>query len=391
MKRQRGYAMLIGLVAVLGLAGSGMAAYVWYAERALTETFTETEGQALSQFGVGLRGYVASVQANPALLPGNNAWNFGVDWLKPPTCNGVPTGLPTNPPEGFVPCQFTGQSLGRLYDTQIQRDPMTNAIVARTRFMVPTLGGEPARRTMTAERIATAALRQQSLPANGMFYEVWGNVGMNANGPHAPPAPLPGNVGRVLMFVSNAPSNDIWLRTDGTNRMLANLNAGGFSIANARDARFSGDIRVEGATQIDGGLAVTSGLSVLQGGVLTTETLISSVGRFASSAIYGAEVLTGEESYLVRKPDCSQAGNTPAIYTALQGTGNPNPNGVYVADSIYESRVDVQDFGTQWLVAPRVLGTRFGLQLAGNNLTLTRDIQAVNARQARIVVLTQCR
>lgn len=48
MKRQRGYAMLGGLLAVLGLAGGGMAAYVWYAEQALQESFTETEGQALS-------------------------------------------------------------------------------------------------------------------------------------------------------------------------------------------------------------------------------------------------------------------------------------------------------------------------------------------------------
>jgi hypothetical protein len=395
MKRQGGYTILTGLLAMLGLAAGGMGAYVWYAERAMRDNFAEIEGQALSQFAVGLRGFVADVQADPSRLPSNPYIVTGVNWLKPPTCGG----LERNPPEGYVPCAFTGQTMGPQYTTRITRNALNNQVEARTYFTVPAFGGDARSRSVLADKVVEAALRQQSLPANGMFYEAFANVPVEANAPIPPlfQASFPQVRGQVLLLVNNAPNNDLWLRTDGTNQMRANVNLGGFSIGNARDGRFRGNVRVEGVQQVDGGLAVTNGLGVFRGGAIATDMLVEALGdggegsgRFVSSAIYDVYVLSGNTQYTVPKPNCTRAGNQPAIFTAYQGTGNPNPNG-YFADAIYDARIIVQDQGSSWLVRPAIAGTRFGLSLVGNDLTLTKQVLPVVSPDTRIVVMTQCR
>jgi hypothetical protein len=193
----------------------------------------------------------------------------------------------------------------------------------------------------------------------------------------------------VVLIASNAPSNDIYLRTDGTNAMLANLNLGGFSIANARDGRFSGDLRAQGRIQADGGL-IANGPADLRGGLVTADAAITSVGHYASEGIYTAMVLTGATSYTVPKPDCSQAGNNPGIYAALQSTGSPNSAG-YTADAIYRSRADVTDNGASWTVTPVVEGTRFDMSVSGTTVTYTKTVVPSNPTDARVLVMTRCR
>jgi len=384
---QRGAAALIGLLVALALTGALVSGYALIAQRQYRIAFAEIEGQAASQFAVGLRGFVAAAQSNPALLPSNPFVNGGVEWLRPPTCGG----LAGNPDAGYVPCNFTGQTLGQNYRTSITRIAATNAIEARLIFRVPVLDGDPATLILTAERVVEASLRQQSLPANGMFYEAFANVSTGANGPSAP-VPAATDVGRVVVIVNNAPSNDIFLRVDGTNQMLANLNFGGFSVRNARDARFSGDLRVENRVQIDNGLTVTNGLTDIRGdAIFERNVVLQNIGRFASSGIYNAQLLTGAASYNVGKPNCAQAGNAPAIYTSFQATGSPNHGGVYRADALYDSRIDVQDLGGSWSVTPVVRGTRFTLQQTGVAISLNRTLDQTSPSDARIVVMTRCR
>jgi hypothetical protein len=399
LRKQRGAAGLIGLLVALGLAGAAVGGYALMLQRQYRITYAEIEGQALSQFAVGLRGYVASIQANPALLTSSPVTQTGVNWLKAPTCGGIAT----NPPEGFVPCNFTGQTLGNTYSTTITRDAFTNNMEARLAVRVALLDGDPRGQTLTAERVVESALRQQSLPANGMFYEAFANVPLNATAP-GPVVPAPADVGRVLVVVNNAPSNDIFLRTDGTNQMRGNLNFGGFSVRNARDGRFSGDMRVEGRAQIDNDLIVTQGVADLRGGAIVGSSTVDNSGlfldsiqRFAETGIYQAEVLTGSQIYTISVPDCSRSGGggvpggSPAIYTSIQSTGSINYDGTYRADAMYDARVDVERIGSTWWIRPVVRGTRFQLTQTGGIITLDRSLQQVNPADMRIVALVRCR
>lgn len=375
--------MLISLAIGLTILASVLVVYMqWSARQALIDR-ARAEGQAASQFAVGLRGFVATLQANPSLIP---ATQNGVNWLKSPTCGG----LATNRTEGYVPCNFTGETFGAGFQTTFAYSAATRLIEARTTFIVPIMGDGPANRVMMAERVVETMLTQQVLPNSGMFFSAWANVPANATGPAAGATAPGADAGRVVLVVNNTPSNDIWLRSDGTNRMLANLNGGGFSLENFRDARLSGDLRVEQRTQLDGGVTVMNGVADLRGGAITSDLALTSIGKFASQGIYDGMVLTGATSYWVAKPNCAQAGNQPAIYAALQGTGSINANG-YIGDAITESRVDVQDYGTSWLITPKTYGTRFDLYRSGLNIVLGKTLVGTNAVDSRIVVLLRCR
>lgn len=381
---------LIGIV--LGLALVAGLLVLWFQhERAVyIQGVTNQEGAALAQFGVGLRGYIANVQGKTATLPANPYTVTGVNWLKPPSCGG----LASNPAQGYVPCSYTGGPYGYLYSTTITQTPATNAIDARTWYMVPPTAGDARARGLLAADVAFATLAQQTLPINGMFLTAFANTPIGATAPVDPGAESPADIGRVLLVVDNSPSNDIWLRVDGTNQMLADLNMGGFSIKNAVNGSFSGSIHAQGTGQFDNGLSVTAGTAYLKGGTITPDVKITSVNAMASEAIYNAQVLTGSTSYTVPMPNCALANNgssSPAIYVALQGTGSPNGQG----DALYESHIQVTVSGSNWIVTPVVEATKFTLSGSSNGsslfVNLNKTLSTVHASDQTILVMTKCR
>lgn len=385
-RRQRG-ALLIGLLLGLVLLSMILVSIFALQRRAYVENYATIEGNAMAQFAIGLRGFVAAVQADPALLPASPLLIDGVDFLKPPTCGG----LAANPPEGFVPCVFTAQTFGQFYSTTINRNAATNEIEARTTLIVPDLA-DGNNRVMTAARMAEGAMANQNVPSTGVFMTAFANVPESYVGPTPPVTPAPADRGRVLLVVNNAPSNDLWLRVDGTNSMNANLQMGGFSIQNARDARFAGDLRVEGRAQVDSGLTVTSGTLDAREGVFARDGVVEATNKFLSQAINTGVVLTGSVSYTVDKPQCCPPGALPsectpdeAIYASLQSTGT----GAH--DALYDARVDVVDMGAQWLVTPVVRGADFALTNVGFGIQLQRNVVTTNPADARVMVLTKCR
>lgn len=381
-KQQQGGYVLVATMLALVVLTAAMGVFFRAQARNMEITQASGDGTQIAQFAGGLRGFIAAVQADPTLLPA--APQPGVAWLKPTACGG----LAGNPIEGYVPCSYTGGPMGALLTTTFVYDAATNFVEARTAFVVPARGGRIETRPLTAERIVQAAMAYQQLPA-GVFFSAYANTPVAANAPVAPAAMAATDAGRVVMVASNAPSNDIYLRTDGTNRMLANLNMGGMSIGDARDGRFTGDVRIEGRAQMDQGLTV-QGPTDLRGGAVISEIALTSVGKYASEGFYNAQVLTGALSYTVPKPDCSQAGNNPGIYAAIQGTGTVN-QGAYAADALYSARVDVTSFGSNWTVRPVVQGTRFDLSMAGTKLTFTKNIVQVTPMDQRVLVMTRCR
>lgn len=356
------------------------------AQRAFNER-AAGEGAHAAQFAVGLRGFIAAAQADPSLIPGGA--QTGVDWLKAQPCGG----LAGNPAAGYLPCHFTGGNYGPTYTTTFQHDPVTNHLLVRTHFTVMEMGsGDQRRRGMFAERVVAAAMATQAQPNSGVFFTAFANTPANAMGPPAAvPAGGPGaDTGRVVMLASNAPTNDIFLRTDGTNHMEANLNMGGMSIGNALDGRFTGNLRVDGIAQISDGLTVTTGATDLRGGLITNEAAFTNIGKYASEGIYHAEVHTGSQQYTVPKPNCSEAGNSPGIYAVVQGSGTPNIDG-YVGDALYETRVDVTDSGSSWTVRPVIQTLKLNLEREADELLLTRQVSTVNPRNMRVLVMTRCR
>jgi len=310
---------------------------------------------------------MAAVQQNPSLL---SASNNGVNWLNPPSCGG----LAGNPEEGYVPCSYTGGSLGHLYKTTITRDAMTNLVEARTTFMVPPFNADPQNAILSAEQVVQGALANQSVPANGIFFTAFANSSVTANAPVSPNNIQPANAGRVLMVATNAPSNDLWLRTDGTNKMQANLNMGGFSIENAWSANFEGDVLVQNRLHVGQGIS-------------TNEIHMSSINKFLSEGVYWAETYVGEQSG-IPKPNCSQAGGNPAIYVGIQSLGQlPDADTV-----LWTGSVDVADMGGSWKASPRLQGVKFDLEWDGSIYTLTKSqVNESNPANFRYMVMTRCR
>lgn len=388
-RKQRGELLLATLFALVLIAGA-VTLYMRFEANRHVINIAKKEGEALSQFVVGLRGFMAAVQADPGLMPG--ADQVGVNWLKPPSCGG----RASNPQTGYVPCHFSGGTFGPSYRTQFQLDPVTNEAEMRMHFIAPRLGttgtdGTSAnngrgRLVTLASHVVNTALAGQANPSNGVFFSAFANVPINANAPMSMGTNPGGNAGRVVVVVTNSPSHDIFLRTDGTNVMLANLNMGQMSIANAMDAEFLGDVRIDEQLQVRAGIRVTEGVAELQDGVVTSDVLIEGIGKLASEGIYDAVILQGGGT--VAKPNCDGVGGTPGIYAVLQDTGSPRTGD---GDAIYQSRVDVIDNGSSWNVRPILQSTNFELMRDHTDIVLTKSLQSVSPSSARVLAMTRCR
>jgi len=378
--------MLIGVVLATALVAMALATYFKWQQTQYYNDLANQEGAALAQYGVGIRGFIAAVQGGSQTLPGNPYTVAGINWLKPPSCGG----LAANPVQGYVPCTFSGGPLAPSYSTTVTQVPATNSIESRTWFLVPMYGDNPAERSTMAAKVAFATLAQQTLPSNGTFLTAYSNSPIGSTAPVTVSAINAADRGRVLLIANNSPSNDVFLRVDGTNQMLADLNVGGHSIKNAKD------IHASGTVQIDNGLSVTAGTADLRGGVITPDVQVSSVGHMASQAIYDAQVYTGQTSYTVPQPNCTQANNgssTPAIYVAMQGTGSAGAGGV--GDALYEAHVQVQVSGSNWVLTPVVEATKFSLSGSSNgavlSVNLNKTLTTINPRDQTILVMTKCK
>lgn len=415
---------LIGILIALGIMLGTIPWAVEQADRQTTSSWARSTGNDLAEYAAGLRGFIANAQSNPAILPA--APVVGANWLKAPTCGG----LAANPVDGYIPCHFGGIGgndtvFDASYTTTFTRNAATNFIEARVTF-IPQVNSNPATRGNVADAIVNAALDQNPVPANGMAVGFMSNVPTNANDLSARPGiianPASPDFGRVLLIASNAPSNDLWLRTDGTNQMLATLNMGGNSIANARDIDAAGNVRIGGSAQVGNDLSVLNNTSI-QGdlvvngnissdknvnagedviaqrdvksgrdmvtgrdllvtsggnafisngvggdaaGVLFTDdvsitdaTLSNGTSPRASQAVYEQYVTDGITT-AIPKPTCANNG-TPRIYASFQAVASPD--GFPIANS----KVQVDDLGANWNVSALVETSGSGGMVASPN------------------------
>lgn len=377
--KQRGFT-LVEMAIVVGILASVIVVGLEFAERQALMRKAAAEGEALGQFAVGMRGFMAAMQADPSKNPGAQR---GVAFLRPPNCGG----LPTNPDAGYVPCNFSGHEFGGSYQTTFSSDPATRSLEARTTFALPTFGKRASNRLLMADKLVAVALAQQAMPNNGTFFSAFANVAENATGPATPAEVLNpgGNAGRVVMVINNAPSNDIWLRTDGTNMMLANLNMDGWNLANAGDGRFLGTV------QIDKGLVVGPDADVeFQNAIKATDVELTDIGEFASKGVYNAQSMDGPGPHTIAKPDCSKAGGSPGIYVAIQSTGGMDPSGARV-DALYSAGARVEDADANWSVYPESTGVKFSLERNGLDLSFAKSVVNTSPDDMRMIAFTRCR
>lgn len=331
------------MVGVVLLAMVSVLLYQWWQTEAQRER-ANAYGQVAAQVAVGLRGYIASVQQSAASGTFTGAGPYtGVDWLKSPSCGG----LASNPPAGFVPCAFTGGALGASYSTTITYTPATKTVETRTSFVVPIDAGGVAGLASFAAQTALAARAQQALPANGTFYTVFANTPVNATAQTPPGSIAAADRGRVLVIASNAPSQDLWLRTDGTNQMLADLNVGGHSVANAKDGTFSGGIeamsgllhgnlQVNGTGTVNGNLTTASNLQVSGTASINQDLAVNGNSTVNGGSNIGGNVWTG--GYMTI--------GTPSAPTSLNVNGPVSvQQDLYVAGAADTNDVNIRAIG----------------------------------------------
>lgn len=392
-RHQGGFAV-VGLLVMMIATGAFLFYYAEMRRDIVFEQEVAAEGTQLAQGIVALRGAIADQQAGtlPIGWPGPNGTATGFEFLKPPSCGGHPS----NPPNGYLPCSYQAGRYGNAirWKIDIANDPNNGVQVSWVgTFRANQLPGRnESTRTLVAQKLLNAILNNQTA-AFATFVSGLANVPITDSDRVTPPTVDemgdPANWGNVLVRVDTNPNFDLWLRVDGTNRMRANLNMGGFSIGNARDGDFQGNLRVSGRAQIDEGL-ISRGVVDAEQGIFTTDVYLNSVRRFASQAIYDVSVVHGGNSYIVNKPDCSNAGGNPQIYAAMQSSGSINDTGIYRGDALYDSFVQVVDRGESWQIVPRVRGTQFGLTVQNGQLVLTKRVNNATAPNAAIVLMRRC-
>lgn len=387
--KQRGFSLL-GVLLGLGVAASVAAIALEMQHRQFMDDLAAEAGTDLASLALGMRGFIAAAQNNPAIIPGGVI--AGTNWLKPPSCGGAAT----NPAQGYIPCAFPSYNgfdtpFGVSFSTQITRDAATNLIVARTTYIPTNI--PLARRAAIASRVAVTASRQDASPATGLFTLYLSNVPTAADGASGRNAVIGNtanaNFGRVLAVVNNAPSNDIYLRTVGTNSMLGALNMGGQDIVNAKDITATGNVSADGTLNVGQGIGVSSGDVTLATGNLKTTNSINGDGRGIviaddvhisdmtngfgvtprmSQAVFDVQVKSNWEG--MGKPSCPTGLGNPQIFASIQDISLDS------GEPIHGSRIIAVDMGTWWQVRSEALSTTSGWQ--------------VSSAASKMVVMTKC-
>lgn len=233
--RQKGIVFLLS--AGMGVTASLMVIQEQIKDlnKANYEQLASVSGSQIGQYTNALREYVAS-QVGAAGTPVDQA---GVDWLKDSGCGG----LATNPAGGYLPCSFAPQTpLGQAFATAFVRaGSVLTATVSMSQIqliMKPNYTGVLASKVAEYANSNPSSL---STPASGTFFEHQANPGVNL---FAAGAELDPNFGVIQSQVANNPVTDAWLRTDGSNQMLANLDMGFNRIDNAEAI----EVRWDGGT-----------------------------------------------------------------------------------------------------------------------------------------------
>jgi hypothetical protein len=320
--KQRGAVTLLGMLLSTSIAIGALSVYFGLQQRQAERTDAEIGGVLVAQTADALRRLLTMAPSTPGVVPSGTV--NGVNWLKPPACGGQAS----NPAQGFVPCSFGDNFWAPNFRTTITN--VAGRWEARLTFVVPN-AFETSRIGTIADYLAEKAnthltATPLNAPAPGVvtpgFVTVMTNVPQNANDLSSRPAIMasPGSpdFGRVVVVVSNDPSTDTFLRTDGTNQMWANLNLGGNDLINGRD------LQAQRATLSDGVTANRVSLrpgsvGASLGGACASGTLATDSNGQLLACQYGRWFPAGTQVVTALNQPCSRPGAYGELIT--DGTG----------------------------------------------------------------------
>jgi hypothetical protein len=411
VRKQSGFVLLLGLLFALGIILTLMPVFIrYYDQQDLYRQERET-GQELAKISVGLQGYISAIQNGTITMP---ATQTGLTFLKPPSCGGPAT----NPAEGYIPCTVGNYgNFDSLFGGQFQTTFTTNATThyfdARMTF-IP-LYQEKNKLGQIAANIIDAARSTPAGSPTGTFATYLSNVPSTATAA-SPQIMTPGNpdFGRVTLVVSNAPSNDIYLRVDGTNQMLAALNMDGHNLVNANNIQATGNVTAGGDGLFGGGVAaqgvitsgsditaqnnisagnnlnsskdVLAGRNIVAGKDVVAEGVTNNDGTNPSltRGIYSATMITGPST--IKKPNC-ESGQTPQIFAAVQSAYTQGGDAI---DGIDLQATNAS--ATTWAINPvlHVLHLSMTAPTTWSPGQLVKSWTTEQPTNAKIVVFTKC-
>lgn len=396
---QHGFAMLEIFMA-LGVGMAALAAFAMYQSHINATREAQAAGRDWSQIGSAMRAWVGlnagRFVTNP---PAGGAIDYtDLNFLRNASCGGTaPAG------EDFLPCHVAnyGNSRSSFYEdpqintTIIVVPPANPSDVARIEVRATQLisGGSTQNTAGKIAAIIAQSAKQDILgpvdpntgaPTQGAFISYWANAPIDAD-PNTPAPSFGADTGRVVMALSNGPSHEAWLRVDGANMMLANLNMGDGShdLVNARNIEANG-IGIFGEGVIaDGDISTTKNLYVGAGvagdgdtvgmifadDMLINDVSIGGANPLVSHGIYDARIVTTGTS--IDKPVCV-AGSTPQIIATPVSYASDD-----VAQAIHSVNTYATDSGATWTVNMDILTSDGWIPSTNPNLRL-------------ISVLTKC-
>jgi len=396
---QHGFAMLeIFMALAIGMAA--LAAFAMYQAHWNATREAQAAGRDWSQIGSAMRSWVGLNAGRLATSGAQTITHNNLNFLRNQSCGGT-----ANLGEDFLPCNVAnyGNDGSGSVRSSFYEDPTIETVINVT----PPAGNDVARIDVTMTQVISKALTQGTagkvaaivaqsarqdilgpndpttgLPMAGSFISFWANAPVNVADPLDPKPTFGVDTGRVVMAINNAPTNDAWLRVDGTNMMLANLNMGNGShdLVNARNIEANGlgifgegviadgdilttkNLYVGGADAADGD---TIGL-ILGDDVVINDIKVGGANPRASNGVYDVRIVpTGT---FIDKPECSvntTPPQTPQIFAFPVS---------YASEDIAQAIHSVITYATpDWVVKMDILtsdGWKLSDDLVDKNLRL---------------------
>jgi hypothetical protein len=263
-RAQGGFALLeFSIAAALGMFLVVLGAQAFDAW--IDNLNAQATGVRVAQYNSAVASWI---NAAGAAVP-TGAYN-GIGWLQnAATCAGA-TGA-----EDFLPCGFEGLLPWNLqYNTTIDTNATDPAVpVGRVRAITnlgtPTFGAGPPLLNYGAAllRAAQAYVGISQLRAQNL-------VGLTSY--RILPDPAGGANDQLIAQVDTSVNVDPWLRTDGSNQMLADLNVGGNDVVNSRDVNASRNVNAGQDTNT--GRDVNAANNVSAGNDLSAGRNLSALG-----------------------------------------------------------------------------------------------------------------
>jgi prepilin-type N-terminal cleavage/methylation domain-containing protein len=356
--RQRGVTLLEMILVMALLAVATLIAFE-SRQAELEQSQARAVGLKISQYNNAVRSLIVKT---PSLASGQKV---GSAWLKSTECGGpFPKG------SEFLPCDFPAASVAdpikygllSINSTIDVTGTSSDRRVTVTTLTTPYTIMESTQRKVRSDLSGVAAITAASATDTG--FSASGSYNSN---------PVDG---RITMVASNKPDNDVWLRTDGGNKMHASL---GFDGANAADRQILGASRIQNLAgqvlRIGSGSAlspVTSSSVVIDsstevlGDVKVRQSLVVDSSAAVAGNVTAGGAVIGQVFYDANNTGYYLDPHSTSNLNAVNAQGSITANGNIRAAGTVRGQVFYDENNTGYYVDPNNTSNINSLSAQGN-------------------------